>query len=113
MFTAVDFVRDFDTFKGLPQEDIQKRIDDSYVDNPLKLWGTEELRDRAVKQLVAHRLRIERADHFAQGATLKSIKENEEIKIPLLDLSKPYHKQTIYGLEYLRLKKNKNGGSLR
>lgn len=113
MFTAVDFIKNFDIFKGLPQSDIQKRIDESYADNPLKLWETEDLRDRAVEQLVAHRLRIERADYFAQGAIMKSIKENEEIKIPLLDLSESYYKQTIYGMKYLVLKKNKNGGSLR
>lgn len=112
MISSMDFISTLPIFKGISLDTIQKYIDESYIDNPLTQWNDNEvLQDRAVRALTAHRLRIERADVFEQGAILKSINENEEIKIPRLDLSKPYLDQTIYGQEYKRLKKNLNGGS--
>ena len=112
--TALELTENHIVFEGLSLDNIQRIIDNNYIDNPLTLWNNDEgLRDRAVELLTLHILRIERADHFEQSATLKSIKENEEIKIPRLDLNAPYYKQTIYGQEFYRLKRSLDGGTSR
>ena len=110
--SPMDFIRIKEVFKGLSIEDIQYFLDASYRHTTIDEWDNDqELFNQAIIEYTAHSLRIERDDHFRQSASVKTLTENEEIKIPFLDLKRPYLDQTIYGQRYKMLRQNLNGGS--
>lgn len=112
MISAMDFTRLKPIFCGLELSEIQYFLDSSYRHTTIDEWNNDQgLFDEAIVELTAHKLRIERDDHFQQEAILKSITENEEIKIPYLDRTRSYLDQTTYGQQYKLLKQNVNGGS--
>ena len=109
MIDSFTFLERYPIFEGISEDTIDDEITIAY--NQLSGWKEPYL-TKAVGLLVAHTLRLEHGDTIKLGASLRSIEEGTEIKNDLVDLSLPYFKQTIYGQQYLNLRKQVQGLSM-
>ena len=102
----------FPVLSGVSADAIDLAIADSELQCPASQWTVEETRDLGVLYLTAHKLRLERWDTLRQGAALKSIEANEELDIDKIHHSLDYYKKTIYGEQFLRLRKQVVGSGM-
>ena len=109
---AFAFLERYPQFNGVDDNIIDSIILEQSLKTPPIVWKNQVLRDKAIGLLTAHVLRLEYGDQLRVGGALRSIEEGEEVKIDLIDLSLPYYKQTIYGQEYLQLRKSIVGMSM-
>lgn len=106
--TSDDFLQRYPIFDGATSiENIDTIIDDAYYDlDASNIWLDEIIRDRAALLISAHRLQLERDDAIRQGLAMTALEEktNLNYKVSVGDTG-DYWKQTIYGQEYLKLRK--------
>lgn len=115
--TSTELIERFPSlFLGEDTNQVDLMLAEGYLELPAESWTNDVLRDKAVKFLVAHKKRLERGDDLKQGAVIKSIAENASFNIDYFDetnhKSKSYYRQTIYGREFLRIKKKMFGGGI-
>lgn len=107
--TIDSFLERYPVFNGISEEVIEEEITIASVS--LQSW-TQPYQDKGIGLLVAHTLRLEHGDLIKLGSSLRSIEEGKEIKQDLVDLSLPYYQQTIYGQQFLNLRKQFSGFSM-
>lgn len=107
--TVDSFLDRYPIFVGISEEVIEEEI--AVASANLQTW-TQPYQDKGIALLVAHILRLEHGDLIKLGSGLRSIEEGKEIKQDLVDLSLPYYQQTIYGQQFLNLRKQFSGFSM-
>lgn len=107
--TIDSFLERYPVFNGISEEVIEGEI--TIASASLQSW-TQPYQDKGIGLLVAHTLRLEHGDLIKLGGGLRSIEEGKEVKIDLVDLSLPYYQQTIYGQQFLNLRKQISGFSM-
>jgi hypothetical protein len=108
--TIDSFLERYPVFDGIAEEIIEEEI--AVASATLVQWTPESFKDKGVRLLVAHTLRLEHGDLILLGASLRAIEEGKEVKLDLVDLSLPYYQQTIYGQQFLNLRKQQTGFSM-
>lgn len=106
------FLERYPVFIGVSVDIIDTVIAEQSLKISENIWTNPVIRDKAIGLLTAHVLRLEYGDMINLGASLRSIEEGKEVKINLVDLSLPYYQQTIYGQQWLQLRKSIVGLSM-
>lgn len=109
MVTVEQFLERYPVFEGIAEEVIESEI---IVAETMTLGFEEAIQEKATLLLIAHVLRLEYGDQIRLGANLRAIEEGSAIETDLVDLSLPYYQQTIYGQQFLNLRKQQTGFSM-
>jgi hypothetical protein len=109
MVTVNSFLERYPVFEGVSEEVIEVEL---AVAEITTLPFEDSIREKATLLLTAHVLRLEYGDQIKLGANLRAIEEGSSIETDLVDLSLPYYQQTIYGQQFINLRKQQTGFSM-
>ena len=104
--TSDDFLQRYPIFDGATSvENIDNIIADAYYDLDPNVWTDVVIQDRAAMLITAHKLQLERDDAMRQGLVMTAMEEKTSLNYKTYPSDKMYWQQTIYGQEYLNLRK--------